>query len=195
MPAIKRLTTKAYTQDDRHELLLNGEFHLGSAVAEICLITMHTLTYGSGVPLMYPIASIALLLIVFDTKLKLKYMWPLPKRYDITCTELFLRVVKAMALVHVLFGTWMHSYFRMAGQITSALSSPSCGDIKVVVACKRPDIDLQLPTLNVVVVISQSMVISCRVSVDGRAKNNVVVLEQFTPPRHSIFGVHTQAIE
>jgi hypothetical protein len=147
-PAIKRLTTKVYTQDDHHNLLLNGEFHLGSAVAEVCLITMHTLTYGAGVPLMYPLAALALLLITVDTKIKLKYMWPLPKRFDVTCTHLFLRVVKAMALVHALFATWMHSYFRMAGQITGASfshhhaadrCSPLCGHrFKHICFCHLP---------------------------------------------------------
>jgi hypothetical protein len=47
LPAMLRRTTKAYTQEAHHALLLNGEFHLGRAVAEISLLTMHTLTYGA----------------------------------------------------------------------------------------------------------------------------------------------------
>ena len=96
-------------QEDHHALLLNGEFQLGRAVAEIALLTMHTLTFGAGVPVMYPICAVALLIITIDTKIKLKYMWPIPRRHDMACTNLLLNIA-SRAFGFLLSGstyTWM----------------------------------------------------------------------------------------
>ena len=120
LPAFTRATTQSFSQEQHHDLLLNGDFPLGYIFAEVGLIMMHTFTFGAGVPIMYPVAALALLLIVFDTKVKLKYMWPIPRRHDVLCTKVFLAVVKGMAYVHVAFAAWMFSYFRMYGQVTGA---------------------------------------------------------------------------
>ena len=107
-------------QEGHHALLLNGDFQLGNAVAEISLLTMHTLTFGAGVPLMYPLCALALLLITVDTKVKLKYMWPIPRRHDMACTNLFLDIVKGMVYVHTAFAIWQFSFFRTFGQVKGA---------------------------------------------------------------------------
>ena len=63
LPLLWRRTTRPYTQEHHHTLLLNGEFNLGRSVAEVSLLTMHTLTYGAGIPIMYPLCALGLLLI------------------------------------------------------------------------------------------------------------------------------------
>ena len=50
LPAFWRLVTKPYTMEHYNSLQLNGEFNLGRSMAEVSLLTMHTLTYGAGVP-------------------------------------------------------------------------------------------------------------------------------------------------
>jgi hypothetical protein len=82
LPAAKRALTKPYTQEQANALQLNGPFDLGSAFAEVCLVVMHALTFGAGVPALYPLAGAALLLCTLDTKVKLRYMWPVPPRFD-----------------------------------------------------------------------------------------------------------------
>jgi hypothetical protein len=121
IPAIRRRIVTPYTQEHHHALLLNGDFNLARATAEVCMLTMHTLTYGAGVPVMYPICACALLLIVVDTKLKLRYVWPIPRRFNSACSQVFLDVVQAMAIVHTAMALWMLSFFRTWGQIVGAL--------------------------------------------------------------------------
>ena len=107
-------------QEQHHELLLNGDFPLGFAVAEISLVTLHTLTFGAGVPIMYPVCAVALFIITVDTKIKLARMWPTPRRHDLACTNLYISVVKGAVFVHLAFAIWMFSYYRNFGQITGA---------------------------------------------------------------------------
>lgn len=78
---------------------------------------MQALTFGAGIPLLYPIAAVAMLLNTVDTRLKLSFMWPLPRRFRAGCTYTYLQLVKSMTYIHVFIAIWMHSYFRMFGQI------------------------------------------------------------------------------
>jgi hypothetical protein len=64
-----------------------------------------------------------MLLNTVDTRLKLSHMWPLPRRFGINCTYTFLQLKKSMIYVHVLVAIWMHSYYRMFGQIAGAVSA------------------------------------------------------------------------
>lgn len=67
-----------------------------------------------------------MLLNTLDTRYKLAYMWPIPRRFGVTCTYTYLRLIKIMIYVHVCFGAWMHSYFRMFGQIAGT-RDPTAG--------------------------------------------------------------------
>lgn len=120
VPRVRRCFTRVYTQEHAHALLVQSEFNLGRVMAEVAVLTMHTLTYGAGLPLLYPLCGLALLLIVLETKVKLRYVWPRPRQYDSACTRLFLRIVHGMALVHLAIAAWMFSYFRTFGQIVCA---------------------------------------------------------------------------
>lgn len=122
LPAARRRFTRTYTQEGHHRSLLNGAFHLGGASAEVCLVLLHALTYGAGVPIMYPLAGAALLFCAVDAKLKLRYVWPVPPRFDTQCTRLFLRIVQAALWVHLLVAAWQISYFRVFGQLGGAHS-------------------------------------------------------------------------
>lgn len=86
---------------------------------------MQALTFGAGVPLLYPIAALAMLLNTIDTRYKLAYMWPVPRRFGATCTYTYLRLFKIMIYVHVGIGAWMHSYFHIFGQIAGACLPPA----------------------------------------------------------------------
>jgi hypothetical protein len=73
---------------------------------------------------LYPLAAIAMLLNTIDTRYKLAYMWPVPRRFGVTCTYTYLQLIKVMIFVHVCFGAWMHAYFRMFGQIAGVCLIP-----------------------------------------------------------------------
>jgi hypothetical protein len=79
-----------------------------------------------GVPMLYPLCALFLLLITVDTKLKLRHIWPIPRRHDMACTQLYLSIVKGMVFVHLAFAIWMFSFFRVFGQITGA--APRSGE-------------------------------------------------------------------
>ena len=85
----------------------------------------------AGVPVMYPLCALALLLITADTKLKLMYMWPIPRRFNSVCTRLYLDIVKGMVYVHTAFAIWMLSYFRTWGQIAGALLPLMLGEVSL----------------------------------------------------------------
>jgi len=77
---------------------------------------MIALTYGSGLPLMYPIAAVAVTLASFDAKLKFQRMWRKPRNYGPATTQLFSRYFKVMIYVHICVGAWMQSYFTTTKQ-------------------------------------------------------------------------------
>lgn len=87
---------------------------------------MQALTFGAGIPVLYVIAAVAMLINTMDTKVKLRYVWPLPRRFGMKCTYMYLSIVKGMTYLHTFFAVWMLSYFRMHGQIVSAPPPPSC---------------------------------------------------------------------
>lgn len=119
-PLLKRLTTTPTTQEHYQELHLGGQFVLAEAYAEVFLTCMLALTFGSGLPLMYPVAAVALAAALLDTKWKLLWMWQKPHRFKGTCSFIFLRFLNSTAFLHVCTGAWMYSWFVIRGQISSA---------------------------------------------------------------------------
>lgn len=86
-------------------------------------VSVQALTFGASIPVLYAIAAVAMFINTIDTKVKLRYVWPLPRRFGMKCTYMYLTIVKGMTYLHTLFAVWMFSYFRMHGQIVSAHSS------------------------------------------------------------------------
>lgn len=87
---------------------------------------LQALTFGAGIPVLYVIAAAAMLINTVDTKVKLRYVWPLPRRFGTNCTRMYLTIVKAMAYLHTFFAVWMLSFYRMHGQIVSAPPAACC---------------------------------------------------------------------
>eukprot|EP00892_Ulva_mutabilis_P009410 jgi/Ulvmu1/6841/UM031_0046.1 len=153
VPAVIRRVGRPYTQEQLHEMHMNAGFHLGNAFAEVSLVTMQALTFGAGIPVMYVIAAAAMLINTVDTKVKLRYVWPLPRRFGMKCTYMYLSIVKAMTYLHTLFAVWMLSYFRMHGQIANldvaekaALSSGADGSSESFVTWFRYERIFQVAT-------------------------------------------------
>lgn len=138
-PALQRLLVKPYTQEHQAQLSRNQEFNVARATAEAALLTMHTLTFSTAIPIMLPLCALSLMLIVFDTKLKLKYMWSLPKRASAQCGELFLSIVKAMVFVHILVAIYQLSYYRTWGQVAGMLFAVHACSIAVG-RCRLPNL-------------------------------------------------------
>ena len=81
--------------------------------AHILNIVFVTFTFGFGIPILYPIAAIALLVLYLVEKTMLYYAYRLPPMYDERLSQSVLNMMSYAPLFLLSFGYWMASNKQM----------------------------------------------------------------------------------
>lgn len=77
-----------------------------SAILNICFVTF---LYGLGLPLLFPYAILALLILYFSEKILLYYSYRLPPMYDETLGKAVIETLKVAPIFMMFFGYWFFS--------------------------------------------------------------------------------------
>jgi len=77
--------------------------------AAILNIVFVTFTFGFGIPILYPIAAIAMLILYLVEKTMLYYSYRLPPMYDERLSQSVLGLMSYAPLLLLSFGYWMAS--------------------------------------------------------------------------------------
>jgi len=77
--------------------------------AAIMNIVYITLMFGIGLPILYPLAVLALVILYVSEKLMLYYSYQGPPKYDEKLSQNVITHLKVAPLVMLLFGYWMLS--------------------------------------------------------------------------------------
>lgn len=81
-----------------------------SAMLNIIFVTM---TYGYGIPILFPIAAVGILVLYFVEKTMLYYAYRLPPMYDERLSQSVLNLLGKAPLIFLGFGYWMASNKQM----------------------------------------------------------------------------------
>lgn len=81
-----------------------------SALLNIIFVTM---TYGYGIPLLFPIAAFGILVLYFVEKTMLYYAYRLPPMYDERLSQSVIGMLNYAPLIFLGFGYWMASNKQM----------------------------------------------------------------------------------
>lgn len=81
-----------------------------SALLNIIFVTM---TYGYGMPILFPIAAVGILVLYFVEKTMLYYAYRLPPMYDERLSQSVLNMLGYAPLIFLGFGYWMASNKQM----------------------------------------------------------------------------------
>ena len=119
MRASFRLMDRRFTCDDQttkqtsvqgYINLYSGPVYLMhykySTILNVCFVTF---MYGFGLPILFPVAILAFLILYFVEKTMLYYSYRQPPMYDEKQSELVIRILQAVPLFYLAFGYWMCS--------------------------------------------------------------------------------------
>ena len=116
------LKSRALTQKDMDDIFLGLEFDISKEYAEVLMLVTMVLMYGSGMPVLYLVGCVALLLKMWQDKYVLLRRCKKPVRMSSKLAESTVSVLLLSAILHLCFGIWMHSHFETP-RIDQALSS------------------------------------------------------------------------
>ena len=118
----KFLKGRALTQKDLDDIFLGIEFDISKEYAEVLMVITMVLMYGSGMPVLYLVGCVALLLKMWQDKYVLLRRCRKPVRMSSQLAESTVSVLLTSAILHLCFGIWMHSHFETP-RIDQSLSS------------------------------------------------------------------------
>lgn len=77
-----------------------------STILNVCFVTF---MYGFGLPILFPVAILAFLILYFVEKTMLYYSYRMPPMYDEKQSEMVIRIVQFAPVFYLAFGYWMCS--------------------------------------------------------------------------------------
>ena len=77
-----------------------------STVLNVCFVTM---MYGFGLPILFPVAILAMFILYMVEKTMLYYAYKRPPMYNETLSEMVIRIMQLAPVFYVMFGYWMCS--------------------------------------------------------------------------------------
>ena len=116
------LKSRALTQKDLDDIFLGLDFDISEEYAEVLMLVTMVLMYGSGMPVLYLVGCVALLLKMWQDKYVLLRRCRKPVRMSSQLAQSTVSVMLTSAILHLCFGIWMHSHFETP-RIDQALSS------------------------------------------------------------------------
>lgn len=108
---IKKLlyVTKSKTLNQYLETYLGGVYAMHFKYSGIMNICFVTLMYGFGMPILYPIAVYALVVLYLSEKALLYYSYRQPPSYDQRLSNTVIRMMMSGPVLMLSFGYWMVS--------------------------------------------------------------------------------------
>lgn len=101
--------TKKTTIQQYYELYAGPTFFIHYKYSSILNITFVTMMYGVGIPVLFPIGALSLLVLYSVEKLMLYYSYRMPPMYDEKLNNNVLRLLQYAPLIFLSFGYWMLS--------------------------------------------------------------------------------------
>lgn len=101
--------TKKTTIQKYFDLYAGPGFSIHYKYSSILNITFVTMMYGVGIPVLFPIAALSILVLYTVEKLMLYYSYKMPPMYDEKLNNNALRLLQYAPLLYVSFGYWMLS--------------------------------------------------------------------------------------
>ena len=77
-----------------------------SALLNVIFVTM---TFGYGMPILFPVAAVAILVLYFVEKTMLYYAYRLPPMYDERLSQSVLNLLSKSPIIFIGFSYWMAS--------------------------------------------------------------------------------------
>ena len=106
------LKSRALTQKDLDDIFLGLDFDISEEYAEVLMLVTMVLMYGSGMPVLYLVGCVALLLKMWQDKYVLLRRCRKPVRMSSQLAQSTVSVMLTSAILHLCFGIWMHSHFE-----------------------------------------------------------------------------------
>ena len=104
----KKTSIKAYL--DLHE---GPVYHMHYKYSALLTIVFVTMMYGFGIPILFPIGALAMIIIYIIEKTMLCYAYSLPPMYDERLSQSVLTELYGAPLIFLSFGYWMASNKQM----------------------------------------------------------------------------------
>ena len=85
------------------------EFDIHYKYAYILTLTWVTFLFAPGMPILFPIALVAMLILYTSNQFMLAYVCRRPPAYDETMTKMTLKLLKVGPLFYAIMGAWLYS--------------------------------------------------------------------------------------
>jgi hypothetical protein len=109
------MKTKKTTLQQYVDIYSGPTYFIHYKYSSVLNITFVTFLYGLGIPLLFPIAAIQILVLYIVEKLMIYYSYKQPPMYDDKLNNRVLRTMTYAPLLFFLFGYWMLSNHQLIG--------------------------------------------------------------------------------
>lgn len=109
-------------QEHLNELSVGPQPQIGLIYAEILVVALVALTYGSGLPLMYCVVCLHCIVMYWTEKHKFLHVYSMPAEYGKRIAALFVRVLRVRTLPHL---CWNQAARRKADTQSEASDAPA----------------------------------------------------------------------
>lgn len=117
--------TKKITKQQFVDLYSGPDFLIHYRYSAMMNITFIAMFYGTGIPILYPVALLSFFIIYFLEKMLIFYYYKLPPMYDEKLSKQTLKMLPYSVILHVLVGYWMLSNRQMFTNDTFSVDTPN----------------------------------------------------------------------
>ena len=103
----RQYSTKSLTVANYVNVYGGPEFSLPNRFAALLKMIFVVLLYGTGLPMMYILASITLIFLFFLDKICMAKQYQRPPYYDELLSQISLKILPYAGIIHLLVGGWM----------------------------------------------------------------------------------------
>ena len=108
--SLNRAVTKCVIQEDYEDLYTGPEFLLQVRYAQLLCTVFVTVSFSSGLPILYAIAAVSLFGMYWTDKVLLLRYHKITPGYTKWTSMQVVRIMPLAAVAHILFGFFMYSY-------------------------------------------------------------------------------------
>lgn len=109
----KYMAPYAVSQQVLNEMYIGEEFLLSVRLAQTCMMVWYILLYSSGLPIMYFVGLVSLVVAYWIDKLNFVRLVRTPPQFDTALQIWTLKAMEYGVIAHLLMGMWMYSSPRM----------------------------------------------------------------------------------